>query len=153
GAPFERGGRWFQFRNPGLLNQPILYAMDAPDAEGRPLLDPNGLSDDGTTAVPAIRLTEDGSLLAYATSDAGSDWMTWRVREVATDIDREDLIEWSKFCVVAWRSDGSGFYYDAMDAPAEGSEFLDESRTPRVFFHRLGTKQIEDELVFASEEE
>jgi prolyl oligopeptidase len=153
GAPFERGGRWFQFRNPGLLNQPILFVMDAPDAEGRPLLDPNALADDGTTAVPAIRLTDDGSLLAYATSDAGSDWMTWRVREVATGIDREDVIEWSKFCVVAWRSDGSGFYYDAMDAPAEGSEFLDESRTPRVFFHRLGTKQIEDELIFATEDE
>ncbi len=68
GVPFERGGRWFQFRNSGLQDQPVLYAMDAPDAEGRVLLDPNTLSEDGTVAVSGIRVTSDGSLLAYATA-------------------------------------------------------------------------------------
>lgn len=150
GVPFERGGRWFQFRDSGLQNQPVLHVMDAPGAAGRILLDPNTLSEDGTTAVPAIAVTEDGDLLTYATSDAGSDWMTWRVREVASGDDRGDLVEWSKFSIASWRADASGFYYSAMDRPGEGAEYLDESRGARVMFHRLGTKQSEDELVFAA---
>ena len=76
--PFERGGRWFQFRNPGLDAQPVLFLLDEPGGAARPLLDPNTLSADGTTAVSSADVSDDGSLLAYATSDGGSDWMTWR---------------------------------------------------------------------------
>jgi len=153
GVPFERGGLWFQTRNPGLQNQPVLWVMDAPDAGGRPLLDPNLLSDDGTVAVTSLEVTEDGSKLAYATSTGGSDWRTWRVRDVATGVDFDDVVEWSKFSSVAWRRDGSGFYYGAMERPAQGAEYLEESRLKRILFHRLGTLQVEDELVFAAPEE
>ena len=73
GVPFERGGRWFQTRNPGLAAQPALYVMDAPDSGGRLLLDPNALSEDGTVAVGEINVSGDGTLLAYATSAMGSD--------------------------------------------------------------------------------
>jgi len=96
-APFERGGRWFQLRNPGLAAQPVLYVMDAPDAHGRPLLDPNGLSEDGTVAVGEISVSNDGALLAYATSHMGSDWQSWHVRDIASGADTGDLVEWSKF--------------------------------------------------------
>jgi prolyl oligopeptidase len=153
GVPFERGGRWFQSRNSGLQGQPVLWVMEEPMAEGRVLLDPNRLSGDGTVAVTVLAVTEDGSKLAYATSTAGSDWNTWRVRDVATAVDLDDVVEWSKFSSVAWRKDGSGFYYGAMDRPPEGAEYTDESRLLRIFFHPLGRRQADDALVFAAPEE
>ncbi len=150
GVPFERGGRWFQLRNSGLQNQPVLSTMDAPAGEGTVLLDPNLLSVDGTVAVADLEVSPDGALLAYATSAAGSDWRTWQVREVATGRDRDDHLAWSKFSTAAWRHDGSGFYYGALTPPAPGTEYLAESRLTRIFFHRLGTPQSEDTLIFAA---
>jgi prolyl oligopeptidase len=149
GAPFERGGRWFQQRNPGLAAQPVLYVMDAPEAQGRPLLDPNLLSADGTTAVGEISVSSDGTMLAYAASSMGSDWQTWHVRDIATGADLPDVIDWSKFSEAAWRKDGSGFYYGGMEPATRGAEYLEASQPLRIFFHRIGTKQHEDELVFA----
>jgi len=149
GVPFERGGRWFQSRNPGLADQPVLFVMDAPDAAGRPLLDPNGLSADGTVAVIGTEVSDDGTLLAYSTASGGSDWQTWRVRDVATGADLDEVVGWTKFTTAAWRKDGSGFYYGAPDRPPEGGELLDAIGVHRIFFHRLGTAQDADEVVFA----
>ena len=148
-VPFERGGRWFQFRNPGLDAQPVLYLLDEPGGTARPLLDPNTLSADGTTAVSSADVSDDGSLLAYATSDGGSDWLTWRVRDVATGRDLDDVIEWSKFCQAAWRADGSGFYYCSMQPTAAGAEYLESNTPGRIFLHLLGKPQADDELVFS----
>jgi prolyl oligopeptidase len=149
GTPFERGGRWFQARNSGLQDQSVLYVMAAPDDEaGEVLLDPNLLSTDGTVAVPAIAVSEDGSLLAYATSAAGSDWTTWHVRDVASKTDRADMVEWSKFGTASWRRDGSGFYYSAIDRPQAGEEYTGKVGELRIFFHALGTAQSDDNLVF-----
>jgi prolyl oligopeptidase len=153
GVPFERGGRWFQFRNPGLAAQPVLYVMDEPGADGRPLLDPNTLSADGTTAVSSADVSDDGKLLAYATSDGGSDWLMWRVRDVETGTDREDVIEWSKFCRAAWRADGSGFYYSSVPPTAPGAEYLEANVAPKIMLHRIGTAQADDELAFAAPDE
>ena len=133
GVPFERGGRWFQSRNSGLQAQPVLYVMESPDAEGRPLLDPNGLSPDGTVAVSEISVSGDGTLLAYATSAMGSDWLTWHVRDVTTGADAGDVIEWSKFCEAAWREDGSGFYYGAVEPATPGAEYLEANSPQRIF--------------------
>jgi prolyl oligopeptidase len=152
GAPFERGGRWFQLRNPGLAAQPVLYVMDAPDAPGRPLLDPNALSADGTVAVGEISVSSDGSLLAYATSSMGSDWQAWHVLDVATGTDTGDLVEWSKFSEAAWRKDGSGFYYGRLEPATPGAEYLEANQPLRIFFHRVGMPQRDDELVFAAAE-
>jgi prolyl oligopeptidase len=149
GTPFERGGRWFQARNSGLQDQSVLYVMAAPDDEaGEVLLDPNLLSTDGTVAVPAIAVSEDGSLLAYGTSAAGSDWTTWHVRDVASKTDRADMVEWSKFGTASWRRDGSGFYYSAIDRPQAGEEYTGKLGELRIFFHALGTAQSDDNLVF-----
>jgi prolyl oligopeptidase len=82
GIPFKRGDRYFYTYNDGLRNQPLLLWMDGPDAEPRTLLDPNGLSDDGTVALTGYGVSEDGRLLAYGVSAAGSDWQEWRVRVV-----------------------------------------------------------------------
>ncbi|HXS63018.1 MAG TPA: prolyl oligopeptidase family serine peptidase [Streptosporangiaceae bacterium] len=152
GVPFERGGRWFQFRNSGLQNQPVLYVMDAPDTPGTVLLDPNAEDLDGTTAVSSAAVSDDGRLLAYSYSVAGSDWQTWRVRDVASGNDTDDLVEWSKFSTAAWRKDGSGFYYSAPERPPAGEEYLAEIGLRRIMFHKIGTGQSEDEFVFASPE-
>ncbi len=152
-VPFERGGRWFQFRNPGLDAQPVLCLLDEPGGPARPLLDPNTLSGDGTTAVNSADVSDDGSLLAYATSDGGSDWLTWRIRDVSTGRDLDDVIEWSKFCRAAWRADGSGFYYCSMPPTAAGAEYLESNMPGQIFLHRLGKPQTDDELAFSAPDE
>jgi prolyl oligopeptidase len=153
GVPFERRGCWFQFRNSGLQDQGVLYVMDSAADEGRVLLDPNTLADDGTVAVSSYEVSPDGCLLAYATSDAGSDWKTWHVRSVDEGTDLPDRVEWCKYSGAAWLGDGSGFYYSAPDRPEPGRELQAESRNLRVFCHRLGTPQVDDELVFEAPDE
>jgi prolyl oligopeptidase len=153
GVPFERGGLWFQFRNSGLQNQKVLYVMTTPDDEGRVLLDPNALSEDGTIAVTAYEVSPDGSLLAYATSSAGSDWKIWLVRSVSDGTDLADRVEWAKYSGASWLGDGSGFYYSGPDRPEPGTELQGETRNLRVFCHRLGTPQQDDALVFEAPDE
>jgi prolyl oligopeptidase len=150
GAPFERAGRWFQLRNTGLQPQAVLYVMESADDDGRVLLDPNTLSADGTVALMASEVSPDGKLLAYATSAAGSDWMTWHVREIDSGSDQADVLEWSKFSGAAWTPDASALLYVVYDAPAAGQEFLAESRVGRVVRHRLGTAQHDDVTVWSA---
>jgi prolyl oligopeptidase len=150
GVPFQRGGRWFQFRGDARQDQPVLYISDAPDTAGRPLLDPNALSADGTAAVSALAVSDDGALLAYAISESGSDWQTWRVRDTSTGTDLDDLVEWSKFSSAAWRADGEGFFYSAPDRPPPGAEYLAEIGQRRIMYHELGTSQEEDTFIWAS---
>jgi prolyl oligopeptidase len=152
GVPFERSGRWFQFRNSGLQNQPVLFVMDGPDELGRPLVDPNDLASDGTVTISGVSVTSDGSLLAYAVSAKGSDWQTWRVRDTSTGEDLDDAVEWAKSDNASWRKDKSGFFYMAPEAPTPGSEYLAANSFRRILFHRIGTAQRDDEVVFASPE-
>ncbi len=151
-VPFRAGSAWFQRRNSGLQDQSVLYVMTSPDDDGRVLLDPNLLSRDGTVAVTSVAVTDDGSLLAYATSAAGSDWTTWHVRQVASGTDRDDLVEWSRYGTAAWRG-VSGFYYSGSDRPEPGTELRGEVGLVRIFFHTLGAPQSEDGLVFEAPEE
>jgi prolyl oligopeptidase len=153
GAPFERGGRWFQLRNSGLQPQAVLYVMSSPDDEGRVLLDPNTLSPDGTVALTAWTVSASGALLAYATSDSGSDWMTWRVRAIDTGEDADDVLEWSKFSDAVFSPDGRELFYSALDAPQPGREFLEQSRVPRIMRHVLGQPQDTDRLVFTASDQ
>jgi prolyl oligopeptidase len=118
GAPWRRGDRWFQLRNTGLQDQDVFWTADAPGAEGTVLLDPNTLSDDGTAALSAVEVSDSGELVAYAVSDAGSDWRTWRVRRTATGEDLPDEIAWSKFSSAAWTADDAGFFYCRYPQPA-----------------------------------
>ena len=147
-APVKRGGRYFQLRNSGLQNQDVLYVLEALDGEPRVLLDPNLLSEDGTVALTAWSASPDGRWLAYATSAAGSDWLTWRVRDVDSGEDLPDVIEWSKFSEATWRKDGSGFYYAAYDAPPPGEDYTGVNYYHKLYFHRLGQPGAEDELVY-----
>lgn len=148
GVPFERGGRWFQTRSSGLQSQPVLYVMDEPDAAGRVLIDPNLLAADGTIAVNAISVSPDGATVAYTTSESGSDWLTWHLRDVESGADLADQLAWCKSGSASWAKDASGFFYAAMSAPRPGREYLDASGHRRIFFHRPGTAQEDDEVVF-----
>jgi prolyl oligopeptidase len=147
GVPFERGGRWFATRNPGLANQPVLFVMDAPGAEGRPLVDPNELRADGTVAVSVISVSPDGATVAYAMSTLGSDRLTWRVRDVASGADLGDGLLPSETPTAAWQNDSSGFYYAAMKAHRPGREQQD-SGGKQILFHRVGTGAAQDEVIF-----
>jgi prolyl oligopeptidase len=145
----KKGGRYFWERNAGLQNQAVLYVADSPGGAGRVLLDPNALSPDGTVALSEYAVSEDGKLLAYATSDAGSDWLTWRVRRVDTAEDLPDVLRWSKFSSAAWLRDGTGFFYGRFDAPAEGRAGTALNQNHQIWLHRVGTAQSEDVLAYA----
>ncbi len=147
-APFKRGKRYFYSYNTGLQNQSVLFVTEDPKAKGRVLLDPNTLSKDGTVALSGISLTEDGRLMAYSVSVAGSDWQTWKVREVATGKDLADEIRWSKASGASWLKDGSGFYYSRYEAPKEGGALTGVNNNHQLCFHKLGTPQTQDVLVY-----
>jgi prolyl oligopeptidase len=147
-APHKKGKWYFQERNSGLQNQNVLYVMESLKSKARVLLDPNTLSEDGTVALTRYAISKDGNWLAYATSASGSDWLTWRIRNVETSRDLDDVIEWSKFSNAAWAPDHSGFYYSRYDTPVEGNQFQNTNYNQKVFFHRRNTSQYQDELVY-----
>src|SRR6266513_1270339 len=96
GVPFKEGGRYFFTKNDGLQNQSVLFTLSSPDAQPAVLLDPNKLSADGTVALASYAISNDGDLMAYALSTAGSDWLEWRVRDIRTGQDLSDLVKWSR---------------------------------------------------------
>ncbi|WP_229784530.1 prolyl oligopeptidase family serine peptidase [Deinococcus radiotolerans] len=147
GVPWARGERYFRMFNPGLLNQPLLQVAPDPHGPWETLLDPNALSADGTVAMAEVSVSRDGQHLAYATQSGGSDWLTWRVRDIASRQDRPDELHWSKFSSAAWHPDGHGFYYSAYDAPAPGGALTAANSHQRLMFHRLGEPQAQDEPV------
>jgi prolyl oligopeptidase len=149
GVPSREGARYIFSKNDGLQNQAVVYKASALDAAPELLIDPNGLSKDGTVALGGLDFTDDGRHAAYAVSSAGSDWLEWHVRDVGTGQDLSDLVKWSKFSNASWLKDGSGFFYSRYDAPAEGAAFSGVNKYQKVFFHRLGTSQDRDELVYA----
>ena len=145
--PVKRGGRYFFFYNNGLQNQDVLYWMADLDDTPQVLLDPNTLSEDGTVALSSASISRDGQLLAYGIADAGSDWQTWHVRRVADGEDLADKVEWVKFSGASWDADGTGFYYSRYDAP-EGEALKQTNYFHKLYYHRVGTAQSEDRLIY-----
>ncbi|HLY57519.1 MAG TPA: prolyl oligopeptidase family serine peptidase [Stellaceae bacterium] len=150
--PEKHGHRWFFAHNDGLQNQSVLFVADDPAAKPSVLLDPNTLSADGTVAVRETAISDDGRYLAYALSEAGSDWQTWHVRDLDAGSDLPDTITWSKFGSASWRKDDTGFYYAAYDPPKPGEALKAASQYQKLLFHRLGTSQSEDRVVYARRE-
>jgi prolyl oligopeptidase len=148
GVPFKEGNRYFISRNDGLQNQSVLYTMDTLTAEPRVLLDPNKLTADGTVALKGYAISEDGEYMAYGLSSAGSDWEEWRVKRVSTGQDTDDVLNWVKFSGASWTHDGSGFFYSRYDAPKEGQKLQELNYFQKLFFHKRGTPQSEDVLVY-----
>ncbi len=153
GVPFKKGGRYFYTRNSGLQNQSVLYVTESLDGQPRELLDPNKFSEDGTVSLTEISVSEDGKLLVYGTSSGGTDWQEFRVREVETGKDRSDHLQWIKFSGATWAKDGSGFYYCRYPKPEGDATLTERNENQSVWFHRLGTKQEADTLVYARKDE
>lgn len=148
GQPLKRGGRYFFMRNTGLQNQAVLLVTDALDAEPRVLLDPNAMWPDGTVSLSDHEPSEDGRLLAYGISKGGSDWNEVFVRDIGSGVDREDHLCWVKFSGLSWLKDGSGFFYSRYDAPKEGEALTKKNEFHKLYFHKLGTPQSADRLVY-----
>lgn len=145
-----RGERLFYSYNPGGDPQPKIMVQESldPSATSRVLIDPNELSEDGTVAINSYSPSPDGSLLAYAINDAGSDWTSFCVRDVASGEDLPDQIKWSKWSSPSWLPDGSGFFYNSYDQPKEGEELRAKQFTPKVRLHLIGQEQADDAVVW-----
>jgi prolyl oligopeptidase len=148
GVPVREGGRYFFTRNDGLQDQSVLYTLESLDGVPRVLIDPNALSHDGTIALASFNASPDGRLVAYGLAHAGSDWQEWKVRDVATGRDLPDHLRWVKFSQSAWTHDNAGFFYCRYDEPAAGRPLEDAVFWQKLYYHRLGTPQSEDELIY-----
>ena len=150
GVPVKKGGRYFYMRNSGLQNQAVLYVRDTLDGAGRVLIDPNAWASDGATALGEWVPSEDGTHMLYSVQDGGTDWRTVKILDVATGAIADDIVEWVKFSNLSWARDGSGFYYSRFAAPAEGAKFQALNENQQVYFHKLGTAQPADRLIYAT---
>jgi prolyl oligopeptidase len=146
--PRRHGSTYLYTHNDGLQNQSVLYKAESLDADREVLLDPNTLSEDGTVALAGFVPSDDGKLLAYGLADGGSDWRTWKVRDISTGKDLDDVVQWVKFSGIAWMPDGSGFFYGRYDAPEEGAELTGTNENQQLYFHRIGDNQDNDKLIY-----
>jgi prolyl oligopeptidase len=148
GVPAKVGGRYVFSKNDGLQNQSVLYLLDSLTSEPRVLVDPNTWSKDGTVALSATSFSDDGRFMAYSVAEAGSDWNTWRILEVDSGRPLMDELKWVKFSGVSWTKDSRGFFYSRYDEPKEGAAFQGLNKNQKVFYHRVGTAQADDVLVY-----
>ena len=146
-TPWKEGGRYFWYKNDGLQQHSVLYTAESLDAAPRVLIDPNGFSADGTVALGPIAISKDGKKIAYSTTEGGSDWHVFKVRDVETGKDLPDQVKWVKFSGASWSGDGKGFYYSRYPAPKEGQALEESNYFHKLYFHRLGEPQEKDELV------
>jgi prolyl oligopeptidase len=144
----KAGNHYFYFHNSGLQNQSVMYVMDSLAGTPRVLLDPNTYRKDGTAALDGESESWNGKLLAYAVAQAGSDWAEWRVRDVATDKDLSDLIQWTKGSGVSWAPDDRGFYYSRYAEPPPEKLLTVAALDQKVYFHKLGDPQSADKLIY-----
>jgi prolyl oligopeptidase len=146
--PAQSGGRYFYSKNDGLQNQSVLYVMESLTAVPRVLIDPNAWSKDGTVALGTVKVSPDGRYAAFGRQEAGSDWSNVRVLEVETGKELADELKWIKFSSPEWTPDGNGFFYSRFPEPEEGQAFQNLNLNQQVYFHRVGTSQADDILVY-----
>ena len=145
-APARRGEYFFYTKNDGLQNQSVWYRQKGLDGTPEILLDPNRLSADGTTRLGQFSLSHDGKYLGYGVSQGGSDWSDVYVMEVDSKAKQSDHLRWVKVSGISWQ--GNGFYYSRYPAPAAGQEMTTKNENHQVFYHKIGTPQSEDVLVY-----
>ncbi|MEI7597118.1 MAG: prolyl oligopeptidase family serine peptidase [Bacteroidota bacterium] len=145
-TPFKEGNYFFYYKNSGVQNQSVLYIQSDLKSEAKVFLDPNTLSNDGTLSLGEIKASNDGKYMAYTTSKAGSDWNEIMVREIPSGKELKDHLKWIKFSDIAWK--GNGFYYSCYDTPEKGSELSAKNEYHKVYYHKIGTDQSEDQLIF-----
>ena len=149
-APFKEGEYTYYYKNDGLQNQYVLYRKKGDDGEEEIFLDPNTFSKDGTTSLGQVSFSKDGSIVAYAISEGGSDWRKIIIIDAETKEVLEDTLVDVKFSGISWVGN-DGFYYSSYDKP-EGSELSAKTDQHKLYYHKLGTSQKEDRIVFGEKE-
>jgi prolyl oligopeptidase len=152
-VPEKEGGKYYFSKNDGLQNQAVLYELDTLDGTPKLLLDPNAWSKDGTVALQTHSFSHDAKYLAYGVAEAGSDWSMLKVMEVAGRKVLDDEIKWVKFAGAAWTQDDKGFFYSRYPEPPAGQKFQGLSLNQKLYYHKLGTPQSEDALVYERPEQ
>ena len=150
GAPSKRGGRYFYSFNDGVQNQSVMMMRETLDGPGRVVIDPNQWSKDGATALAEAAISEDGRRIAYGVQDGGTDWRTVKVLDVDSGEVLSDNVEWVKFSGLDWDKAGEGFFYSRYPAPEDGAKFQGLNKDHQVYYHRVGTEQAADRLVYAT---
>ena len=148
GMPVKEGGLYYYSYNDGLQNQNVIYVQESLDAEAELLIDPNTWSEDGTVAMASYFPSPDGKHVAYLVQDGGSDWRQARIIEVGSGAVLDDELDWLKFTGLSWAKDGSGFYYSRYPETKDEEKFQSLNANHAVYFHRLGTSQDDDALVY-----
>jgi len=150
GVPSREGDYFFYSYNTGLQNQDVIFVKEELDGEGKVFLDPNTFSDDGTVALSGFSVSNNTKYVAYGISRKGSDWREFFVKEVESGKELDDHLRWIKSSGIAWY--GDGFFYSRYDEPAPGNELKGENLNSRVLFHRVGTGQSEDMLIYKDDQ-
>lgn len=146
--PLKVGDRYFISKNDGLQNHNVIYTMESLDGPRRVLFNPNTWSEDGTTALSSMSFNRDGTLVAYATQESGSDWKTWKIRNIETGEDLPDTFTYLKTRGLAWALGDTGIYYSKFPDPEQGKEFVALNTDMKVMYHRMGTDPSEDTVVY-----
>ncbi len=147
-VPFKVAGRYFYSKNDGLQNQAVLYTLTELDGKAQVLIDPNTWSKDGTVALGGVSVSPDARFLAYNVNEAGSDWSSIRLLDVNHERVLDDHLKWVKFSNPAWTPDNRGFFYSRYEEPKKGEEFQTLNLNQKVYYHRIGTPQSADELIY-----
>ncbi len=150
-APVRHGDYYYFYKNDGLQNQYVLYRQKTLDSPAEVFLDPNTFSEDGTVALSGTSFTKDGQLFAYSISRGGSDWREIYVMDVESKQLLKDQIKDVKFSGIAWKGK-EGFYYSSYDKPQAGKELTQKTQYHKLYYHKLGTDQAQDQLIFGGEE-
>ena len=150
GLPTRAGHRYFYTRNNGEQNQSVLFVREGLNGAQRALIDPNNWAADGATALAEWEPSKDGRRLVYAVQDGGTDWRIVHVLDVDTGQVMSDELRWVKFSSFAWAPDGSGFWYSRFPAPDGTATYQSTNLNGRIYFHRIGTAQADDALVYAT---
>ena len=147
-VPYKLKDKLFYFKNNGKQDRAVFYVKRDDSEHEEVLLDPNNFSEDGTISLAGIAVSDDAKYLAYGKSKAGSDWEDWYVRGIDSKIDLKDNLHWIKFSGISWKIDGSGFFYSRYDKPRKGSKYKSRNYNQKLYFHKLGTDQSKDQLVY-----
>ena len=145
--PYKVKEKTFYYFNDGSFQQSKLMIKDCDTCDARVLIDPNQFSNDGTVSLGGTSISNDASHIAYSISDGGSDWRTWKIMNIETGEVLDDELNWAKFSGASWENDDSGFYYRKYDEP-DGELLKELNESPKLMFHKIGTNQSEDKLIY-----
>ena len=145
--PYKIKDKTFYYFNDGSFQQSKLMIKDCDKCDERVLIDPNTFSDDGTISLGGTSVNNSANMIAFSISDGGSDWRVWKVLDIETGEVLEDEIKWAKFSGASWENDDSGFFYQKYDEP-KGELLKEVNESPKLMFHKIGTDQSEDYVVY-----